>query len=131
MYDEAVFMHPHLGKKEVQRIVERPQLYLLAMSADTLADKLMYVDDRLADIQQLSLPIPVQGVTTPMHAVMRAFKSDNPEQQFETGVNQGGHYKCSACGVKTKSYRKLCTCFAAERLSISDRQKIATAGIKK
>ena len=55
-----------------QRIVERPQFYLLAISADTPEDKLMYVNDRPADIQQLSLPVPVQGVTTPMHAAMRA-----------------------------------------------------------
>lgn len=66
--------------------MEQPQTYLLAQSSDTLADKLMYVDERLTDIEQPSLPIQVPGSDTNITAVMRTFKGDNPEQQYEAGV---------------------------------------------
>ena len=92
MYDAAVFAHPTLSSEQVQRIVERPHIYPLAMAADTVNDKLLYVPDWHADIQQLQLPVPVDGLPD-YRLVMRMFKSDNPEQEFELGISQGGNYR--------------------------------------
>ena len=73
------------------------------------------------------MPINVNGLE--FNVSLRGFKGDNPEQEFEAGVNQGGHYKCSACGLKTDTYADTAASLFAERLSIEDRQAIATAGV--
>ena len=72
------------------------------------------------------MPIEIPGL--PVYtAKLRAFTGDNPEQQFELGVNQGGHYKCSGCGTKTIDYVDLAVTLVAEPLSVQDRYAIATS----
>ena len=127
MFNEAVFKHPQVSSAHMQREVEKSHIYLLAMASDTLADKLMYVDERLMDIKALKVPINVNGLE--FNVSLPGFKGDNLEQEFEAGVNQGGHYKCSACGLKTDTYADTAASLLAERLSIEDRQAIATAGV--
>ena len=129
MYDAAVFSNPKMSQAEVQRIVEQPRTYLIAMSADTCQDKLMYIADRRADIAQLKLPVEATSENISFDVQMRAFKGDNPEQEFELGVNQSGHYKCSGCSAQTSTFGTLSTALAAQRLSVKDRQDIATAGV--
>lgn len=128
MYDKAVMYNPSKSAAEVQRLVEQPFIYLLAMARDTIEDKLMYIDDRLRDIEQLALPIPIDGFERPLTAIIPAFKGDNPEQEFEAGVNQGGHYKRSACDLRTSAYIDLTAAFSQKRLSVKDRLGIAKAG---
>ena len=128
MFDSAVFASPTLSSEQVQRMVERPHVYLLAMAADTVDDKLLYIPDRHADIQQLLLPVQVDGLPN-FELIMRMFKSDNPEQQYELGISQGGKYKCSACGIHTDMYTNVRRCFDSPRLSIADRQQLAIAGV--
>ena len=122
MYDAAVFSNPQMSQAEVQRIVEQPRTYLIAMSADTCQDKLMYIADRRADIAQLKLPIQATSENISFDIQMRAFKGDNPEQEFELGINQSGHYKCSGCSAQTSTFGTLSTAIAAQRLSVKDRQ---------
>ena len=129
MYDPAVFAPPRMSSSDIQRAVEQPSIYLLAMSSDTLADKLMYIDDRLTDIEQLRLPIVISGCQNSYFILLRSFKGDNPEQQYEAGINQGGHYKCSGCGAKTSSYTDMTACLQEKRLSIQARNDIALAGV--
>ena len=57
------------------------------------------------------------------------FKSDNPEQESELGISQGGNYKCSDCGIHTDMYTNLRHCMESLRLSISNRQQLVTAGV--
>ena len=111
----------------MQQEVEKTQIYLLAMSSDTTEDKLTYIQDRLLDIEALSLPIEIPGLPV-FTAKLQAFTGDNPEQQFELGNSQGGHYKCSGCGTKTIDYVDLAVTLVAERLSVQDRYAIATSG---
>ena len=59
MFDAAVFAHPEKSVAEVQRLVEQPHPYIIAMSSDTCHDKLMYIPDRKADIKQLKVPIDI------------------------------------------------------------------------
>ena len=90
-------------------------------------EKLLFLD-RYNDIQTLAVPLCIDGHGD-FHLKMRFFKSDNPEQQFELGVSQGGHWKCSACGVQTRLYCNLRRCMEIKRLSVNDRKEIATAGV--
>ena len=129
MYDPAVFANPNRSEAEVQRIVEQPRTYMIAMSADTCQDKLMYIADRRSDIQLLKVPITATSLNTTFNVQMRAFKGDNPEQEFELGVNQSGHFKCSGCSAETSTFGSLSTALAAKRLSVADRQEIAIAGV--
>ena len=99
------------------------------MSADTCQDKLMYIADRRADFAQLKLPIQATSENISFDVQMRAFKGDNPEQEFELGINQSGHYKCSGCSAQTSTFGTLSIAIAAQRLSVKDRQDIATAGV--
>lgn len=102
-------------------------VFLPVQAADSTEEKLMYIRERRLDVQQLALPLQVDGLpdTSP---VLRGFKGDNPEQEFEIGVNQSGHYKCSGCGAKTANYIDLAGCFAQHRLSYQARQKLAVSG---
>ena len=129
MYNPAVFAHPRMSSSNIQRAVEHPSMYLLAMSSDTLADKLMYIDDRLTDIEQLRLPIVSSGRQNSYFILLQSFKGDNPEQQYEAGINQGGHYKCSSCGAITSSYTDMTACLQEKRLSIQARNDIALASV--
>ena len=52
IYDPAFYYTSQvLGGKDVQEIVEKPQIYLKARSRDTIEDQLLYSDTRLEDIQ--------------------------------------------------------------------------------
>ena len=47
MYDPAVFFNTSIPTTDMQQEVEKPQIYLLAMSSDTTEDKLTFIQDRL------------------------------------------------------------------------------------
>ena len=128
LFDPAVLAHPQQSSTQVQRQVERPHIYILAQSADTSEDKLMYIQERLLDIQQLDLPLQVEGLPD-MYAELRGFKGDNPEQQWEIGVNQSGFYKCSGCDAHTEGFFNLATTYSQPRISYQTRQATATAGV--
>ena len=127
MFDPATYASPTKSPSNIQRLIEKPKIYILAQASDSAEDKLLYVPERQLDIQQLQLTVDLLGLP-PIQTELRAFKRDNPEQQFELGVNQSGHYKCSGCGAHTSSYSDLSCCFAKDRISYSDRHTIATAG---
>ena len=80
----------------------------------------MYVQERRIDVQQLVLRLQVDGLQD-FYAKLRTFKGDNPEQQYEIGVNQFGHFKCSACGVHTGSFPTIATCYTEPCLSYQTR----------
>ena len=55
IYDPAFYYtSQELGDKDVQEMVEKPQIYLMARSGDTIEDQLLYNDTHLEDIQQLT-----------------------------------------------------------------------------
>ena len=58
IYDPAFYYtSQELGGEDVQEMVEKPQIYLMARCRDTIEDQLLYSDTRLEDIQQLTTKI--------------------------------------------------------------------------
>ena len=52
VYDPAFYCtSKELGGKDVQEMLEKPQIYLMARCRDTIDDQLLYNDTRLEDIQ--------------------------------------------------------------------------------
>ena len=46
---------------DVQQVVERPSIYILGHTQDSIAEKLTYVNTRLDDINTLTMPMEVDG----------------------------------------------------------------------
>ena len=61
-------------KINVQSAVEQPQIYIFAHCADTIADKLAYVELRREDILSLRIPISVDNIE--ITDIMRFFQGD-------------------------------------------------------
>ena len=48
---------------DVQKLVERPSLYIFGRTSDTTHDKLNYVETRLEDIRQIDIPMKIGDKT--------------------------------------------------------------------
>ncbi|XP_065672107.1 uncharacterized protein LOC136089935 [Hydra vulgaris] len=102
MYDTAIFLSSFEYKQKygedinVQSEVEKPYLYILGRCPSN-DQQLLYSDDRINDILQLSNPLEFKG--TPILDVARIFKGDNPAAQLEAGHQKGGNYFCWACNM--------------------------------
>ena len=86
----------------VQAIVEKPELYILARCPGT-DEQLAYTDTRLEDLFDLTNCITVDGLE--FRDIMRFFKGDGPAAQFEAGQQKGGHYKCCGCEIHIRNVR--------------------------
>ena len=109
MYDPAIYYTPPemkdiTGKEiNVQDIIEKPAVYLLARARDTVQDKLSYIDTRMEDIQELSTKLKFRNQTE-ITDVMRFFSGDHPELCTEKGQQEGGHFPCAGCTCKASSF---------------------------
>ena len=56
---------------DVQEIVETPSVYIFGRAQDSIAEKLAYVDTRLEDAKDLSIPLDING--TIVHDTLRFF----------------------------------------------------------
>ena len=89
LYDPAIFYTPqemlqNFGRSVDVReeIVERPRLYILARSRDTVTDKVAYVETRMEDIDELQTKLK-SGQDMYIEDITRFFNSDHPEQCYE------------------------------------------------
>lgn len=57
MYNPVVFANPTMSMADVQRWVQWPDLYSLAMATDSIENKSMYIAEHLVDIETLQVPI--------------------------------------------------------------------------
>lgn len=93
IYDPAFFFTSQdLGEKDVQELVEKPQMYLIARCRDTIEDQLLYSDTHLENIQQLNLEI-TSSHKVPIQDICGMFHGDHPSQ-VESGEKIGGNYGC-------------------------------------
>ena len=106
IYDPILFLtdkeyYDKSGKIiNVQAIVEKPELYILARCPAT-DQQLSYVDTRIQDLNDLTEPIEIDNYL--LFDSLRFFKGDGPASQFEAGQQKGGNYKCWACGIHVKN----------------------------
>ena len=83
IYDPAFyFTSEELNGLDVQELVEKPQIYLLAKCRDTTEDQLLYSETRLDDIQQFDMEI-TSSHNIPVKDVCRMFHGDYPAQEVE------------------------------------------------
>ena len=95
------FKPAELGGADVQSIVEKPELHILAHSNATLEDQVLYNKFHLQEL--ISDPLPTSTVTD----ILRFFQGEGPTQQFEAGNNIVGTYPCVYCAVNAESISDL------------------------
>jgi len=128
IYDPAFyFTSEELGGKDVQELVEKPQMYLMARCRDTLEDQLLYSDTCLEDIQQLNLEI-TSSHKVPIQDICRMFHGDHPSQEVESGEQIGGNYGCCGCTGASVQYINHAASLRAPQITLDERRKKGMAG---
>ena len=125
LYDPAIFLTDEEYSKSngvlanLQAIVEKPFLYILARSPST-DQQLLYSDERLADILKIKKPIQTpDGI--PIYDTVRAFKGDHPASQFEVGQQKGGNYACHGCCINSHCIKSIPHSFKCSTINLYDR----------
>ena len=135
-YDPAVFLTcaeyedrtaADGGAKQLQSIIERPVIYMLAAGSSSIEDQAALVNDRVDCLHTLSEPIETStGIK--INDKLRFFVGDHPAQQFERGTQQGGKYKCGGCGVMDVMMDDLAYTLQQPRRDLQGIQQLATGG---
>ena len=126
LYNEAVFYtnkemeEQGKGNIDVQSLVERPQVYILARCGSSEAEQLAYINTRKICLEGLNNKITTSGGIK-MTDVMRLFHGDGPQQEFESGEQKGGHAGCAACSGDARRYNCLAVSLSRPYLSLNDR----------
>ncbi len=135
IYDAAVFLtnaeYEQLhGERnvDVQAVVEQPEIYLLALGSSSVEDQAALVGDRLDCMIQLSSTVvATNGIE--VSDTLRFFTGDHPAAQFEQGTQQGGRYKCGACGCKDIMYSDQAHALQCHWRSLQELQELAVGGV--
>ena len=122
LYDEVVFYtnkemeEQGKGNIDVQSLVERPQVYILARCGSSEAEQLA----RKICLEGLNNKITTSGGIK-MTDVMRLFHGDGPQQEFESDEQKGGHAGRAACSGDARRYNCLAVSLSRPYLSLNDR----------
>ena len=128
IYDPAFYYtSKELEGKDVQEMVEKPQIYLMARCRDTIEDQLLYSDTRLEDIQQLSTKI-TSSQKVFINDICRMFHGDHPSQEVETGEQLGGNFGCCGCTMSSTQYSDHIASLRALQITLEERRKKVIAG---
>ena len=134
LYDPAVFLSieeykAKTGKQvdNLQQIIEEQHIHMLALGSSSVSDQLALIGDRVDCLVELEATIQSsRGVK--LSDTLRFFTGDKPAQSFERGTQQGGHYKCGGCGVKSSMIGDLAHSLQCKRRSLKDLQSLILAG---
>ena len=133
MYDEAFFItdkemeEQGKGNIDVQSLVERPHVYILARCGSSEAEQLAYIDTRKACLESLTNKM-VTSSGIQITDVMRFFHGDGPQQAFQSGEQKGGNAGCSGCSGDARRYNCLSVSLSKPHLSLSDRLRKVLQG---
>ncbi len=119
VYDLAVFLSCLTGEvgKNLQQLVKKPELYIIALSSSSPSDQLAIIPDRLDDLYELSRSTrSSRGIE--VHDTARFFIGDHPAQQFESG-------SCGCPDVHMGDFACACQC---EWCSLAELQALVLAG---
>ena len=126
MYDPAFYLtreeiRAKTGKDiEIETLVQKPEVYIMARCTDQHVDQLCYIDNRLEDIKLLENKIQTtSGVS--ITDKLRFFHGDHPAQAVEVGQQDGGHYPCCLCPVKASSWTDPIKCYRAPSVTMQQR----------
>ena len=126
LYDTAFFLSREELKSakgidiDIEKVVQRPQVYILGRCSDKLVDQLCYIANRVEDLQELEDQIESE-CNALVTDVMRFFHGDHPAQAVEAGQQEGGHYPCCLCDRKVISWTDGVACYRAKTISLQDR----------
>ena len=127
LYDPAVYLTDEEYKTKtgkitnIQRIIEEPQLHIIARCGSGDVEQLAYSETRLQCISELK-----QNVATSEQIefvdVLRFSSADSPARAFGCGHQKGGHYFCSACGIHADMAYELDHVLNCPLVTLQDRQ---------
>ena len=133
LYDPAIYLttdeYYHLSNTtvDIQSMVEKPEVYIVARSGSSDVEQLAYIDSRLECLEDMEVKLQTNSghyITD----VMRFFHGDSPARQFECGQQKGGNFYCSGCGANAKRAYELDYCLRCPHMSLSDRQQLMLHG---
>ena len=127
-YTDAEFKAMTGQNVNVQAMVERPYLHLLAAGSSSAADHIALTVDRLDCIRTMGTTLHAQDGSQ-ITDTLRFFNGDKVAQWIESGCQAGGNYKCSSCRVPTSSYIDSAYCNQIPHKSLSDSQAHVVARI--
>ena len=91
-----------LHGKNVQELVQKPHIYIMAKCRDTTEDQMLYSETRLEDINELK-----NQLCPPKRSPLRTYAGsfmDHPLQEVESGEQIGGGFGCCGCTGASASY---------------------------
>ena len=128
IYDPAFYLTPgELNGLDVQELVEKPQIYLLARYRDTIEYQLLYSETRFEDLQQLDIEISSSD-NVPVKDICRMFHAHHPVQEVKCGEQNGGH--CGCCGSTgiSAAYIDHVASMRAPQVTLEERRRKVIAG---
>ena len=133
VYDEALYFtdkemkEQGKGNVDVQSLVERPQVYILARCGSSEAEQIAYINTRKVCLEGLKNKV-VTSNGIQITDVMRLFHGDGPQQEFESGEQKGGNAGCSGCSGDARKYKYLSVSLSKPFLSLMDRLRKVLQG---
>ena len=126
LYDEAFYYtKDELRQKtgddiDVDALIQKPNVYILARCSDKLIDQLCYVNNRVEDLTDLKDPV-ISTRNAPVTDIMRFFHGDHPAQAVEAGQQEGGNYPCCFCNKRVSAWTDMVSCYRADNISLQQR----------
>ena len=100
---------------------------MIALSSSSAEDQVAFIPDRYECLEELS-EILYSSRGVPVKDVCRFFLGDHPAQNFERGTQNGGHYKCGGCGIRSSMIGDFAHAARLSWRSLGDIQALAVGG---
>ena len=128
IYDPAFYYtSEELHGKNVQELVEKPHIYIMARCRDTIEDQLLYSETRLEDINELGNQL-LSSQKVSIRDICRFFHGDHPSQEVESGEQIGGGFGCCGCTGASASYIDHVGSLRAPHITLEERRRKVLEG---
>ena len=128
IYDPAFYYtSEELHGKNVQELVEKPHIYIMARGRDTIEDQLLYSETRLEDINELGNQL-LSSQKVSIRDICRFFQGDHPSQEVESGEQIGGGFGCCGCTGASASYIDHVGSLRAPHITLEERRRKVLEG---
>ena len=132
LYDCAVFYtsseyeQKFNVKKDIQRLVETPELYLIGRCANN-DEQLGYIETRVSCLKELKNGMNLSELDEScenivLNDTMRFFHGDGPAAALEAGNQKGGNYFCPSCDVHLCLTDDITHCYQQKVKSLAEKQ---------
>jgi len=130
IYNPAVYHSENVGvsERQLQKIIEVPQLYFIGLSRSTTECEESYSEMRVHDLESLSFKIKDTINGNVFTDVYKFTTGDTPARNSESGQNKGGHYPMATLPLnitKFERYHDLC---GQKHMTIEEQRAHANKG---